>query len=118
MISYASSKAFLNTVVTSLRALAHRCSSLSNINGIHLHNAKASLDGIEATTVLPAYIEFSSIADGTRVKSLRTKSADREVREVVRAVERGGEGICLPMGLKVRFVVSYVGLDNRDPDGP
>ena len=109
MISYASSKSFLNTFGTSLRALAHCSSSPTNINGIHLHNAKASPDGIEVTTVLPGYIEFSSIADGTGVKGLRYKSADREARKVVRAVERGGEGICLPDKLEGLLIYGLKG---------
>lgn len=55
------------------------------------------------------YIKFSSIADGTREKSLRNKSADREAREVVRAVERGGEGICLPDTLEGLLMYGFKG---------
>lgn len=57
------------------------------------------------------YIKFSSIADGTREKSLRNKSADREAREVVRAVERGGEGICLPDTLEGLLMYGFKGVN-------
>jgi short-subunit dehydrogenase len=105
MISYASSKAFLNTFGTSLRALAHSCSSPTNINGIH---GKATTDGIEVTTVLPGYIEFG-IANGSHQKSLGYKSADREAKKVVRAVERGGEGVCVPGTIEGLFVYALKG---------
>jgi short-subunit dehydrogenase len=110
MISYASSKAFLNTFGTSLRALAHCSASPSNINGIQLHNAKLSPDGIEVTTVLPGYIELS---DGSREKSLRYKSADREARKVVHAVERGGQGVCLPATMEGLLVYGLKGANFR-----
>ena len=38
---------------------------------------------IEVTTVLPGYIEFSNIANGSRMKSLHYKSAASKVRKVV-----------------------------------
>jgi len=112
MISYASSKAFLNTFGTSLRALAHCCSSPSNINGIHLHNAKTSPDGIEVTTVFPGYIEFSGIANALKENSgSRYKSADREARKVVNAVERGGEGLCLPSMIEGLLIYGLKGVN-------
>jgi NAD(P)-dependent dehydrogenase (short-subunit alcohol dehydrogenase family) len=96
MIAYASSKAFLNTFSASLRALACCCASPNNIN-MNLQNAKtnATSDGIEVTTVLSGYIDLC-LADGSRDKSVRYRSGDRAARKVVRAVERGGEAVCVP----------------------
>jgi short-subunit dehydrogenase len=110
MIAYASSKSFLNTFGASLRALACSCASPNNVNNMHLQNSKpnATADGIEVTTVLSSYIDLG-LADGSRDKSLRYKSADREARKVVRAVERGGEAICVPGAMEGLFIYALKG---------
>jgi short-subunit dehydrogenase len=96
MIAYASSKAFINTFGTSLRSLAHSTSSYSG-NGINGSNTRTNStpDGIEVTTILPGYIELG-VMDGPRGEALGYKLADRAAKKVVNAVERGGEGVCVP----------------------
>jgi len=108
MIAYASSKAFLNTFGTSLRALA--CTTANHANGINEHNAKthATVDGIEVTTVASGFIELP-MGDGPRERRLRSSSADRTARKVVNAVERGGEGLCVPDAMEGLLIYALKG---------
>lgn len=112
MIAYASSKAFLNTFGTSLRALAFSCTNSTNINGIHVHNAKtnATPDGIEVTTVVPGYIELG-MAECSQENRLRHRSADGEARKIVLAVERGGESLCVPSTMEGLLIYALKGVN-------
>ena len=105
MIGYASSKAFLNTFGSSLRVLAYSSTSPPNTNGIYSTNAntKRTPDGIEVTTIFSSYIGLRT-ADG-----YRGNMASRQARKVVQAVERGGEGICVPATMEGLLIYGLKG---------
>ncbi|KAF5327265.1 hypothetical protein D9619_003938 [Psilocybe cf. subviscida] len=106
MISYASTKAFINTFTTSLRVLALTASSTS------------SSSGVEVVTVQPGFIDtrmtkqMRNASQQSTVTKSEFASAEGMAKEMKKAVERGGVGV---VSWPVRQSVIMYGLKSVNP---